>query len=67
MASMATPCTTDHTNLAIEHGLVGAHDCVMLQRGEGVHERLEGALPFGGQFGFAVLQVDEAAEHHAIV
>ena len=64
---MATPCTTAHTNLAISTVSSRAHDRVALQRGEGVHERLEGALRFGGQLGLPRLRVDEAAEHHAIV
>ncbi len=39
----------------------------MLQRGDGVHERLEGASRFDGELGLLCLRVDEPAEHHAIV
>ena len=63
MPSMATPCTTAQTNLAIVT-VSSARDRVTLEHGEGVDERLEGAAarPAG-----PLASVDEAAEHHAIV
>ena len=67
MPSMATPCTTAQTNLAISTVSSPRTIAVALQRGEGVDERLEGARRLGGQLGLARLRVDEAAEHHAIV
>ena len=64
---MATPCTSAHTYLAISTVSSRRKTRVVLQRGEGVHQRLEGALRFGRQLGILRLRVDEAAEHHAIV
>ena len=47
--------------------VIAAHHLVTLQRGKGVHERLERAGRLGGQLGVARFRIDEAAEHDAIV